>query len=62
MSGVLSSVTADRDDESLAHQALLYESEEEFLAGTVAFIRDGLDRGDPVRVVTTDRNRGWLRA
>jgi anti-sigma regulatory factor (Ser/Thr protein kinase) len=62
VSGVLSSVAADRDDESLAHQALLYGSEEEFLAGTVAFIRDGLDRGDPVRVVTTDRNRGWLRA
>jgi hypothetical protein len=36
---VLSSVAADRDDESLAHQALLYGSEEEFLAGTVAFIR-----------------------
>ncbi len=59
---MLSSVAADWDDESLAHQALLYGSEEEFLAGTVAFIRDGLDRGDPVRVVTTDRNRGWLWA
>lgn len=35
---MLSSVAADRDDESLAHQALLYGSEEEFLAGTVAFI------------------------
>ncbi|HEX4099237.1 MAG TPA: anti-sigma factor RsbA family regulatory protein [Pseudonocardiaceae bacterium] len=62
MSGVLGSVATDRGGASLAHQALLYGSEEEFVAGTVPFIRDGLDRGDPVRVVTTDRNAGWLRA
>jgi hypothetical protein len=46
----------------LAHQALLNGSEEELLAGTVTFIRDGLECGDPIRVVTTDRNTGWLRA
>jgi hypothetical protein len=39
-----------------------YGSEEEFLAGTVPFVRDGLECGDPIRVVTTDRNSGWLRA
>ncbi|MGH3841787.1 MAG: anti-sigma factor RsbA family regulatory protein [Pseudonocardiaceae bacterium] len=47
---------------SVTHQALLYGSEEEFLAGTVPFVRDGLVRGDPIRVATTDRNAGWLRA
>jgi hypothetical protein len=62
VSDVLSSVATNRGGESLAHQALLYGSEEEFLAGTVAFIRDGLECGDPIRVVTTDRNTGWLRA
>jgi len=46
----------------LAHRGLLYGSEEEFLAGTVPFIRDGLERGDPIRIATTDRNAGWLRA
>jgi anti-sigma regulatory factor (Ser/Thr protein kinase) len=59
---VWSSVAINRGGESLAHQALLYGSEEEFLAGTVAFIRDGLECGDLIRVVTTDRNSGWLRA
>jgi anti-sigma regulatory factor (Ser/Thr protein kinase) len=62
VNGVLSSVATDRGGESLAHRVLLYGSEEEFLAGTVPFIRDGLECGDPIRVVTTDRNTGWLRA
>lgn len=46
----------------MVHQALLYGSAEEFLAGTVPFIRDGLERGDPIWVVTADRNSNWLRA
>jgi anti-sigma regulatory factor (Ser/Thr protein kinase) len=46
----------------LAHQALLYGSEDEFLAGAVPFVRDGLDSGDPIRIATTRRNAGWLRA
>jgi anti-sigma regulatory factor (Ser/Thr protein kinase) len=45
----------------LTHQALLYGSEEEFVAGTVPIIQDGLDRGDSIRIVTTVRNAGWLR-
>jgi anti-sigma regulatory factor (Ser/Thr protein kinase) len=59
--GALSSVDTDESGGSLTHQALLYGSEEEFLAATVPFVRDGLDRGDPIRVVTTSRNTGWLR-
>lgn len=46
----------------LTHQGLLYGSREEFLAGTVPFIRDGLECGDWIRVVTTERTAGWLRA
>ncbi|MGQ0718395.1 MAG: anti-sigma factor RsbA family regulatory protein [Pseudonocardiales bacterium] len=60
--GVLSTVGTNQTGESLTHQALLYGSEEEFLSCTIPFIRDGLDRGDPIRVTTTDRNIGWLRA
>jgi anti-sigma regulatory factor (Ser/Thr protein kinase) len=45
----------------LAHQALVYESEQGFLAGTVPFIRDGLECGDPIWIITTVRNAGWLR-
>jgi anti-sigma regulatory factor (Ser/Thr protein kinase) len=47
---------------SVAHQALLYRSEEEFLAGIVPFVRDGLECGDSIRILTTDRNAVWLRA
>jgi anti-sigma regulatory factor (Ser/Thr protein kinase) len=59
---MLSTVATHRGGDSLTHQALLYGSEKEFLAGTVPLIQDGLDRGDPVRIVTTDRNKGWLQA
>lgn len=46
---------------SLVHQGLLYGSAEEFLAGTVPFIRAGLRCGDPIWVMSTVRNAGWLR-
>ena len=59
--GALSGVDSEESGGSLTHQALLYGSEEEFLAATVPFIRDGLDRGDPIRVATTSRNTGWLQ-
>jgi anti-sigma regulatory factor (Ser/Thr protein kinase) len=59
---VLSSVDTNQGGKSLTHQALLYGSDEEFLAGTVPFIQDGLDCGDPIRIATTDRSTGWLRA
>ncbi|MBA2471163.1 MAG: sensor histidine kinase [Pseudonocardiales bacterium] len=55
-------VDTSQGGELLAHEGLLYGSEAEFLAGTVPFIRDGLERGDPIRIATTDRNTGWLRA
>ena len=59
--GALSNVDTDRSGGSLTHQALLYGSEEEFVTAAVPFIRDGLDRGDPVRVAATSRNTGWLK-
>lgn len=60
--GVLSPGDTNHSGESLTHRALLYGSEEEFLTGTIPFIRDGLDRGDLIRITTTDRNTGWLHA
>jgi anti-sigma regulatory factor (Ser/Thr protein kinase) len=57
----LITIDTSQGGESLAHQGLLYGSEEEFLAGTVPFIRDGLECDDPIWVVTTVRNAGWLR-
>lgn len=58
---MLTSFDTNQGDAALTHQALLYRSEEEFLAGTVPFIRDGLECGDPIRIVTTHRNADRLR-
>lgn len=49
-------------DGSLVHQGLLYASQAEFLASTLPFIRQGLERGDPIWVMSTVRNASWLRA
>jgi anti-sigma regulatory factor (Ser/Thr protein kinase) len=59
---VLCSVDTYEGDVSFAHQALLYGSKDEFLAGALPLVRDGLKCGDPVRIATTERNTGWLRA
>ncbi|MGH3341324.1 MAG: anti-sigma factor RsbA family regulatory protein [Carbonactinosporaceae bacterium] len=40
----------------LIHQALLYSSDEEYLAATAGFARDGLRQGDPVLITTTPSN------
>src|SRR3954466_5321038 len=71
-SGVLCCVDTKHDDGSwdgdssgdgpLTHQALLYGSEDEFLAATVPFIHEGLDRNEQVQITTTERNAGWLQA
>ena len=58
---MLVSIDTSQGDEPLTHQGLLYRSQEEFLAGTVPFVRAGLEYGDPIWVVTTVRNAGWLR-
>jgi anti-sigma regulatory factor (Ser/Thr protein kinase) len=59
---VLCSLGTKQVGGSVTHQALLYGSEEEFLAATVPLIQDGLVHGDPIRIATTDRNSDWLRA
>ncbi|MGH3695290.1 MAG: anti-sigma factor RsbA family regulatory protein [Pseudonocardiaceae bacterium] len=45
----------------LTHQALPYGSAEEFLAGTVPFIREGLQCGDQIWIMSTVRDAGVLR-
>ena len=62
IAGSLPKFHGTRDIKALTHQGLLYGSEEDFLAGTVPFIREGLRRGEPIWAVTTFRNAGWLRA
>jgi anti-sigma regulatory factor (Ser/Thr protein kinase) len=42
-----------RSKSAFRHEALLYTDEEQFLAGTVPFIRDGLSAGEPVLVAVS---------
>lgn len=46
---------------SLIHQALLYSDAQQFLAAILPFIRDGVDRGEPVLAVTSAANAALLR-
>lgn len=61
-SGLSRTVAANPGGGSLTHQALMYGSEQGFLAGTIPVVSAGLERGDLLRIVTTARNAGWLRA
>lgn len=45
----------------LVHQALLYDSAQQFLATALPFIQDGLHHGHPVLAVTTDANSALLQ-
>jgi anti-sigma regulatory factor (Ser/Thr protein kinase) len=44
------------------HEAFLYADADEFLAGTVPFVRDGLEAGEPVLVAVARSRAGALRA
>ncbi|MCC8249480.1 sensor histidine kinase [Saccharothrix luteola] len=43
------------------HEALLYRDDEEYLAGTVPFVRDGVAAGEPVLVAVPQHGIGLLR-
>ena len=47
--------------EEFVHPALLYRDDEEYLAGTVPFIRDGLAAGEPVAVAVPGPNLELIR-
>jgi anti-sigma regulatory factor (Ser/Thr protein kinase) len=49
------------DVDQFAHPALLYRNDEEYLAGTVPYIRDGLDAGEPVAVAVPGANLRLIR-
>jgi len=44
------------------HEALIYRSEEEFLAGTVRFVRDAVAAGEPVLVAVSPEKAGLISA
>ncbi|MEV7735873.1 sensor histidine kinase [Streptomyces sp. NPDC088921] len=48
--------------EPFVHPALFYRGEEEYLHGTVPFVRDGLKAGEPVAVAVPGPNLAMLKA
>jgi anti-sigma regulatory factor (Ser/Thr protein kinase) len=52
----------DRSRQDHVHQALLYNSDEEFLATVVPFLEEGLGAAQPTIVVMNDRAAALLRA
>ncbi|GAB1516573.1 anti-sigma factor RsbA family regulatory protein [Actinophytocola sp. KF-1] len=54
--------TGTSGDESFVHPALFYRGDAEYLAGTVPFVRDGLEADEPVAVAVPGRNLELLRA
>jgi len=54
-------MTAATVREEFVHPALLYRDDEEYLAGTVSFVRDGLAAGEPVAVAVPGPNLELIR-
>ncbi|MDX6466631.1 MAG: hypothetical protein QOI27_1671 [Gaiellaceae bacterium] len=60
--GAVEDFLADRSHgQGCRHDALLYSSEDELAAGTLPFIRHGLERGEDVLVVLREAGRTALR-
>ncbi|MFI5492833.1 anti-sigma factor RsbA family regulatory protein [Actinoplanes sp. NPDC051859] len=54
-------LTGYRSDSRFDHPALLYRGEDEYVAGTTAFVRAALTDGDPVLVAVPDKNLDLIR-
>jgi len=54
--------TLHKVDKPFSHEALLYSDAQQFVAGTLGFIREGLDAGEPVLVVLSAEKIGMLKA
>lgn len=61
-SGRQSSLATFHLPDSYRHEALLWRGEDEFIEGTVPFIREGLQAGQPVMVAVTAAHIQLLRA
>ncbi|MEV7197028.1 anti-sigma factor RsbA family regulatory protein [Streptomyces sp. NPDC093510] len=54
-------MSATAQTESFVHPALFYRGEEEYLAGTVPFVLEGLDAGEAVAVAVPEANLDLIR-
>jgi anti-sigma regulatory factor (Ser/Thr protein kinase) len=58
----MSTPVETRGREPFVHPALFYRDPDEYLAGTVPFVRSGLAAGEPVAVAVPETNLALLRA
>src|SRR4051812_46893124 len=59
--GAVSAMNAPRVTGPLVHQALFYRDTDEYLTGTVPFVRGGLELGEPVLVAVPEPRLRLLR-
>lgn len=52
---------AGRSSVGLAHDAFVYSSDDEFLAGAMPFLQVGVELGEPILAAPTHENIIWLR-
>lgn len=52
---------APRRDDAFLHEALLYAGDQDFVDGTLPFVRGGIEAGEPVLVVVDNAKAGRLR-
>jgi hypothetical protein len=50
-----------REHQSYRHEAFLWADADDFTAGLVPFLEDGLDAGEPIMVAVGPEHTGWLR-
>ena len=49
------------EPQRLVHEAFVYSSQKEFLAGTLPFLEEGIERGEPILAAPTHANARLLR-
>jgi hypothetical protein len=59
--GIVPTIAPARPQQSYRHEAFLWHDASDFTVGMVAFIRDGLEAGEPVMAAVTPEHVEWLR-
>jgi hypothetical protein len=58
---IVTPLESARSQQSYRHEAFLWRDASDFTASLVAFIRDGLEAGEPIMVAVTPQHVEWLR-
>ena len=58
----MATATTTRPHDTYRHEAFFYRGDDDFVASTVPFVREGVDRGQPVMVAVADPRLSRLRS